>query len=98
LNSPSTGLAFPPGTYCPADAPKRGPGPNILWPVWLDTRRKADICLLALYLPDCPVALRADLCKLRAQITFDSDDTAVLKLRGSEAKILTLTVAQVEEW
>jgi hypothetical protein len=47
-----------------------------------------------LYLPDCPVALMGrDLCKLRAQIPFDSDDTAALKLRGPKAKI-----AQEEEW
>jgi hypothetical protein len=39
-----------------------------------------------------------DLCKLRAQITFDSDGIAALKLRGPEAKILTLTVVQEEEW
>jgi hypothetical protein len=32
------------------------------------------------------------LCKLQAQITFDSDGMAALKLRGSEAKSLTLTV------
>jgi hypothetical protein len=53
-----------------------------------------------LYLPDCPGVLmgRDSLCKLRAQITFDSDGTAFLKLRGYEAKILTLTVAQEEEW
>jgi hypothetical protein len=52
-----------------------------------------------LYLPDCPVALMGkDLCKLRAQITFDSNDTAALKLRGPEAKVLTLMVAQEEEW
>jgi hypothetical protein len=38
------------------------------------------------------------LCKLRAQTTFDSDGTAALKLRRSEAKIQTLTVAQEEEW
>jgi hypothetical protein len=38
------------------------------------------------------------LCKLRAQITFDSDGTAALKLRGPEAKTLILTVAQEEEW
>jgi hypothetical protein len=46
-------------------------------------------------LPNCPMALmgRNLLCKLRAQINFDS----ALKLRGSEAKILTLTVAQEEE-
>jgi hypothetical protein len=31
-----------------------------------------------------------DLCKLRAQITFDSDGMAALKLRVPEAKILTL--------
>jgi hypothetical protein len=35
------------------------------------------------------------LCKLRAQITFDSDAMAALKLRGTEAK--TLTVSQEEE-
>jgi hypothetical protein len=39
-----------------------------------------------------------DLSKLRAQITFDSDGMAVLKLRAPEAKILTLTVMQEEEW
>jgi hypothetical protein len=38
------------------------------------------------------------LCKLRAQITFHSDGTAALKLRGSEAKNLILAVAQEEEW
>jgi hypothetical protein len=38
------------------------------------------------------------LCKLRAQITFDSDGTAGLKLRGPKAKTLTLTVAEEEEW
>jgi hypothetical protein len=38
------------------------------------------------------------LCKLRTQITFDSDGMAALMLRGPEAKILTLTVAQEEEW
>jgi hypothetical protein len=32
------------------------------------------------------------LCKLRAQITFDSDGMAALKLRGPEAKSLTLMV------
>jgi hypothetical protein len=47
-----------------------------------------------LYLPDCP----GDLCKLRAQITFDPDGTAALKLRGPEAKVLTLMVVQEEEW
>jgi hypothetical protein len=36
------------------------------------------------------------LCKLRAQITFHSDCTAALKLRGPEAKILTPMVAQEE--
>jgi hypothetical protein len=41
---------------------------------------------------------RGLLCKLRAQITFDSDGTAALKLRGPEAKTLILTVAQEEEW
>jgi hypothetical protein len=52
-----------------------------------------------LYLLDCPMSLmgRDVLCKLRAQITFDSDSAAVLKLRGLEGKILILTVAQ-EEW
>jgi hypothetical protein len=35
--------------------------------------------------------------KLRAQITFDSDGMATLKLRGPEAKILTLIVAQEEK-
>jgi hypothetical protein len=53
-----------------------------------------------LYLPDCPVALmgRDLLCKLRAQITFDSDGTAALQLRRPEAKILSITVVQKEEW
>jgi hypothetical protein len=37
------------------------------------------------------------LCKLRAHITFDSDGTAALKLRGPEAKTLILMVAQEEE-
>jgi hypothetical protein len=37
------------------------------------------------------------LCKLRAQITFDSDGTAALKLKGREAKTLILTVAQEME-
>jgi hypothetical protein len=37
------------------------------------------------------------LCKLRVQITSDSDGMAALKLRGPEAKILTLMVAQEEE-
>jgi hypothetical protein len=35
-----------------------------------------------------------DLYKLRAQITFVSDGMAALKLRGPEAKILTLTEAR----
>jgi hypothetical protein len=38
------------------------------------------------------------LCKLRAQITFDSEGTASLKLRGPEVKIVTLMVAQEKEW
>jgi hypothetical protein len=52
-----------------------------------------------LYLPDCPVGLlgRDLLYKLRAQITFDSADTAALKLRGPEAKTLIFTVAQKEK-
>jgi hypothetical protein len=37
------------------------------------------------------------LCKLRPQITFDLDGTA-LKLRGHEAKSLVLMVTQEEEW
>jgi hypothetical protein len=36
--------------------------------------------------------------KLRAQITFDSDGTAALNLRGPEAKTLILTVTQEQEW
>jgi hypothetical protein len=53
-----------------------------------------------LYLPDCFVGLmgRDFLCKLRAQITFDSDGTADLKLREPEAKTLILTVSREEEW
>jgi hypothetical protein len=49
-----------------------------------------------LHLPDCPVALMGKdlLCKLRAQITFDSDGITALKLRGPEAKALTLMVMQ----
>jgi hypothetical protein len=39
-----------------------------------------------------------DLCKLRAQITFDLDITAALKLRGPEAKTLMLMAAQEENW
>jgi hypothetical protein len=39
-----------------------------------------------------------DLSKLRAQITFDSDGMTALSLRGPEAKILTLMVAQEVEW
>jgi hypothetical protein len=38
------------------------------------------------------------LCKLRAQIAFDSDDTTALKLRGPKEKTLILTVTQEEEW
>jgi hypothetical protein len=38
------------------------------------------------------------LCKPRSQITFDYDSMAALKLGGPEAKILTLMVAQEEEW
>jgi hypothetical protein len=38
-----------------------------------------------------------DLCKLRVQITFDSDGIAALNVRGLEAKIPTHAVAQ-EEW
>jgi hypothetical protein len=37
-------------------------------------------------------------CKLRAQITFDSDGTGALKLRGPEAKTLILMFAQEKEW
>jgi hypothetical protein len=52
-----------------------------------------------LYLLDCPVDLlgRDLLCKLRAQITFGSDGTATLKLRGPK-KTLIFTVAQKKEW
>jgi hypothetical protein len=39
-----------------------------------------------------------DLCKLKEQITFDSDGMTALMLKGPEAKILTLIVAQEEEW
>jgi hypothetical protein len=35
---------------------------------------------------------------LRAQITFNLDGTAALKLRGPEAKTLILRVAQEEGW
>jgi hypothetical protein len=53
-----------------------------------------------LYLPDYPVALMGTdlLCKLRTQITFNSDDTSALKLRGPEAKIVTLVIVHEEEW
>jgi hypothetical protein len=53
-----------------------------------------------LYLHNCLVDLmgRDLLCKLRAQIAFDLDVTAALKLRGPKAKTLILTVAQEEEW
>jgi hypothetical protein len=52
-----------------------------------------------LYLPDFSVGLmgRDLLCKLRAQITFDLGGTAALKLSGSQANTLILTVAQEEE-
>jgi hypothetical protein len=36
--------------------------------------------------------------KLRAQITFDSDGTTDLKLKGLEAKTLILMITQEEEW
>jgi hypothetical protein len=39
-----------------------------------------------------------DLCKLMAQVTFNLDVTAALKLRGPEAKTLIFTVTQEEEW
>jgi hypothetical protein len=62
-------------------------------------KKKHEIRHEFLYLPDCPLALMGrDLCKRRAQITFDSDGPATLKLRGSEAMILTLMVVQEEEW
>jgi hypothetical protein len=55
-----------------------------------------------LYLPDGPMGLMGlmgrDLCKLRAQITFDLYGAAALKLIGTEAKILILTVVQEVEW
>jgi hypothetical protein len=36
---------------------------------------------------------------VQAKVTiFDSDGKAALKLRGPETKILTLTIAQEEEW
>jgi hypothetical protein len=38
------------------------------------------------------------LCKLKAQITFDSNGMTALKLREPEARILTLVVTQEEEW
>jgi hypothetical protein len=38
------------------------------------------------------------LCKLRAQITFDPNGTAAIKLRGPKAKTLILMVEQEEEW
>jgi hypothetical protein len=38
-----------------------------------------------------------NLCKPRAQKTFDFDGMAALKLRGTKAEILTLTVVQEEE-
>jgi hypothetical protein len=48
-----------------------------------------------LYLLYCPVAFMGR--DLLCNLTFDSDGMAVLKLRGPEAKILTLMVAQEEE-
>jgi hypothetical protein len=62
--------------------------------------RKHEIKHEFLYLPDYPMAWVGKdlLCKLRAQITFESDGMAALKLRGPEAKILTLMVAEEEEW
>jgi hypothetical protein len=53
-----------------------------------------------LYLPNCPVGLigRDLLCKLRAQITFDSNAVAALKLRGPMTRVLTPTVTEEEEW
>jgi hypothetical protein len=52
-----------------------------------------------LYLPNCSMGLMVrDLGKLRARITFGSDGTAALKLRGPEARVLTLMIAQEEEW
>jgi hypothetical protein len=41
---------------------------------------------------------RGFLCKLRAQITFNSDGIAALKLRGPKAKTLILMVAREKEW
>jgi hypothetical protein len=37
------------------------------------------------------------LCKLRAQITFDSNGMAALQLRGPKTRVLTLTVTEEEE-
>jgi hypothetical protein len=53
-----------------------------------------------LYLPNCPVGLIGSnlLCKLRAQITFDSNGMATLQLRGPKTRVLTLTVTEEEEW
>jgi hypothetical protein len=41
---------------------------------------------------------RGLLCKLRAQITIDSDGTTALKLRGPKAMTLILMVKQEEKW
>ena len=53
-----------------------------------------------LYLPDCPVALmgRDLLGRLQSQITFHCRGQAALTLRKLEAKIVTLTIPQGEEW
>jgi hypothetical protein len=53
-----------------------------------------------LCLPNCSVPLmgRDSLCKLRTQITFNSDSTVALTLRGPEARTLNLMIAQKEEW
>ncbi|KAF0885103.1 POLY protein, partial [Crocuta crocuta] len=53
-----------------------------------------------LYLPDCPVALMGHdiLGKVQAQITFNSQGQVALTLRKPEAKIMSLTIPQGEEW
>ena len=53
-----------------------------------------------LYFPDCPVALMGHdlLGKLQAQITFSSRGQAALTPWEPEAKIMTLTIPQGEEW
>jgi hypothetical protein len=53
-----------------------------------------------LYLPDCSMALKGRfffLMQVKFINNLDSDGMASLKVRGPEAKILTLTVAQEEE-